>query len=160
MLALLPGCVTRKLFIHSNPSGARVLLDGKVVGTTPYEEEFISYGVRRVVLEHPGRVPLNDTIDVARPWWQAFPIDVFTDLVWPFSIEDERRFEFELAETTGSKATRADAEATYRLMRAVVDELRGIAPITPQAPPDEEAAQEDVLEEAEAAAGSAADTSR
>jgi hypothetical protein len=95
LLALLfvaPGCVTRKLFLRSEPPGAEVVLDGKVVGTTPYEETFLSYGVRRLELRLPGFQREIQSLDVERPWWQYFPMSLVTDVLWPFRIEDDHHF--------------------------------------------------------------------
>ena len=65
-VALLPACVTRKLFVNSEPPGAEVILDGRSVGTTPYEETFLSYGVRRLELRLPGYGRHIQLVDLER----------------------------------------------------------------------------------------------
>jgi hypothetical protein len=122
LLAALPGCVTRKLFIHSDPPGAQVLLDGRVVGTTPYEEEFYSYGVRSLELRLPGFQRSFTEIDVWRPWWQVFPMSLVTDVLWPFHIQDDREFSVAMAQSQGlggpEEAERA-ARAAYEKLKAL-----------------------------------------
>ena len=116
-LALLPACVTRKMFIESTPPGARVLLDDKVVGTTPYEAVFIGYGQYHLELEAEGHEPWKGRIDLVQPWWQHLPFDVFTDLLWPGEIRDDHHFSFPLIARTPGGSTWDDAQAAYRRMR-------------------------------------------
>lgn len=118
LLPLLPGCVTRKLFLRTEPPGAEVILDGQLVGETPYEETFLSYGVRRVELRLEGHRRRVELLDVERPWWQYLPFALFTDVLWPFDILDEHHFAFDLAERGESVATWEDARAAYERMLA------------------------------------------
>ena len=121
-LALLPACVTRKMFIESTPPGARVLLDDKVVGTTPYEAVFIGYGQYHLELEAEGHEPWKGRIDLVQPWWQYLPFDVITDLLVPWEIVDEHRFTFPLRPRTPGGSTWEDAQDAYRRMRARLSE--------------------------------------
>ncbi|MCB9898103.1 MAG: PEGA domain-containing protein [Planctomycetes bacterium] len=116
LLATTPGCVTRTLFVRSDPPGARVLLDGKAVGTTPYTEVFQSYGVRRLELRLEGHRRLVAELDIVRPWWQYLPFALITDVLWPFPIHDERTFEFALEPLDPDAATFGDAQAAYERM--------------------------------------------
>ena len=122
--ALTPGCVTRKMFIKSDPPGARVMLDGEVVGTTPYEAEFVFYGTRRIDLELDGYQWLRSTVEVAQPWWQTFPVDIVTDLLWPGNIRDEQHFHYTLLPRSGEGGTFEDAQAAYERLRARFAGLR------------------------------------
>jgi len=118
-----PGCVTRKIFLRSEPSGAELFLDGAPVGTTPHEREFVTYGSHRVELRMPGRERVVGVIDVERPWWQVFPISLFTDLVWPGDIEDRHEFGFTLP-LQGGGGGLEEAEAAYERLRAARERAR------------------------------------
>jgi hypothetical protein len=117
--ALLAGCVSRKLYLVTDPPGARVTIDGTFAGTTPYQEDFLSYGTRRVELELDGYQRSVVPMDVALPWWQIFPLDVVTDLFVPWTIDDERHFAFTLRPLGREEGTWADAYAARERMRAL-----------------------------------------
>jgi tetratricopeptide (TPR) repeat protein len=53
------------LSIASEPSGAVVHVDERLLGTTPVDAARVSAGRRRLVAELPGHAPLNRTLDVA-----------------------------------------------------------------------------------------------
>lgn len=131
LLATTPGCVTRKLFLRSEPSGARVLLDGRPVGTTPYVEEFQSYGVRRLELRLEGHERLVTEIDVWRPWWQYLPFALITDVLWPFAIHDERSFEFAMTPLDGHESTWEDARAAYERLELHKQRVTGVGTLAP-----------------------------
>ena len=111
--------MSRKLFLVTDPPGARVTVDGHVVGTTPYASEFLSYGTRRVELELDGHERRVELVDVGLPWWQVFPLDLVTDLLLPWTIEDHRRFAFTLEPIDAEEATWDDARAARERMRAL-----------------------------------------
>jgi hypothetical protein len=117
--ALLSGCVSRRLFLETDPPGARVTVDGLVVGTTPYVEEFLSYGTRLVELELDGYERRVELVDIDLPWWQIFPLDLVTDLLVPWTIEDHRRFWFPLRPVDPEEGSWADAHAARERMRAL-----------------------------------------
>lgn len=114
---ILSGCVTRRLFLVTDPPGATVILDGHEVGRTPYQEEFISYGVRRLELEMPGYTRRVELLDVDNPWWQVFPLDLVTDLLFPWNIQDDRTFSFRMLAVDPESSTWDDARAAYERMR-------------------------------------------
>jgi hypothetical protein len=118
LVAVLPGCVTRKLFLVTDPPGARVSLDGRIVGTTPYSVEFLSYGTRRLELELDGHARRVEPLDLELPWWQVFPMDLVTDLLVPWTIEDERHFSFTLDPVDPEQGSWADARAARERLRA------------------------------------------
>ncbi|MHC5211974.1 MAG: PEGA domain-containing protein [Planctomycetota bacterium] len=119
LVAVLPGCVTRKLFLVTDPPGARVSLDGRIVGTTPYSVEFLSYGTRRLELELDGHARRVEPLDLELPWWQVFPMDLVTDLLVPWTIEDERHFSFTLDPVDPEQGSWADARAARERLRAL-----------------------------------------
>jgi len=111
LLAVVPGggCVSRTLFISSDPAGAEVRLNGEpvgpagpdihgdvVVGRTPVAVAFRHYGMYSVELRAPGRETLLAELDLAPPLYARFPLCLFSELLWPGTIRDERRFTFVL----------------------------------------------------------------
>jgi hypothetical protein len=96
-LALPPaGCVERKFLIRSEPEGASVRVNGLFVGRTPVEIPFNDYGV--VLLEAdpmdadrdsaPEFQGFSGPFDLAAPWYQWFPLDFFSDNLWPWTVVD------------------------------------------------------------------------
>jgi len=118
-----PGCVTRKLFIHSEPAGAEVFLDGVSVGTTPYSQEFGTYSTHQVELRLPEHDRLVAQAQLARPWWQIFPVSLFTDVFWPGEILDEHDFHWELM-PLGDGGTWDQAEQSYERLRELRKRLQ------------------------------------
>jgi hypothetical protein len=115
----LTGCVSRKLFIHSEPPGAAVMLDGRRVGTTPWEGDFGSYGARQVELEKPGYVRRIETIEIEMPWWQYPVLDFVTDLLLPWTLSDDRLFRWDLQPIDPEAGTWDDARAAQKRMEAI-----------------------------------------
>ena len=62
--AARPGAKTGVLRVESRPSGAAVLIDGRVVGTTPLQISDLEPGPRQVRLELPGHRPWATTATV------------------------------------------------------------------------------------------------
>jgi len=59
-----PGATTGRLLLESRPSGAAVLIDGRVVGTTPLVLSDVEPGPRQVRIELPGHRPWTTTATV------------------------------------------------------------------------------------------------
>jgi hypothetical protein len=59
-----PGATTGALRVESRPSGAAVLVDGRVVGTTPLQVSDLEPGAHQVRLELPGHRPWATTATV------------------------------------------------------------------------------------------------
>lgn len=117
------GCVERKLLIRSTPSGAPVWLDEQLVGKTPLDHPFKHYGHRRLRVG-----PLRDehdvvthqekelTVRVAAPWYEVFPIDFFSEVLWPGTLVDEHTVEVTL-EAPPADAGGHGEEAAERLIK-------------------------------------------
>jgi PEGA domain len=134
--AALCGCVERKLLVRSDPPGARVYLDGRFRGTTgagagELSVPFEFYGSRRLVLRAEGYVPHSGRVELAPPWWQWFPLDLFVDVLWPGTVEDTHEVRVDL-ERRGSPGPAADVEARARAFGA------GGASHEPSDQPDDE----------------------
>jgi len=108
-LAAGSGCVERRLFIRSDPPGARVFVDGEVRGEAPVRVPFMFYGTREVVVRAPRHEPARILYPARAPWYEWPPFDFFSDLIVPFTIVDEHVIDFRLE--PASRATEADAEA-------------------------------------------------
>jgi hypothetical protein len=59
-----PGATTGSLYIESRPTGARVSVDGRLVGTTPLLVGDLPPGGRSIRLEHPGHQPWTTTVAI------------------------------------------------------------------------------------------------
>ena len=123
LAAFLPSCVTRTLYVDSDPQGAQVFLDGRQVGVTPYAEEFDYYGVRRLELRHPGQVRLLTELDIERPWWQIFPISVVSDLLVPIPMKDRHSFLFVLESVSDVPMGWEQADEVYARLEALRQRL-------------------------------------
>ncbi|HLF93758.1 MAG TPA: PEGA domain-containing protein [Planctomycetota bacterium] len=101
-LLLLPivagGCVERFIYVKSDPPGATVTLDDQELGKTPLEIPYTWYGKRILAVELKGRVPVRETIALNPPWWQYFPLDFITDVLFPFTLTDRAEFAYVLEE--------------------------------------------------------------
>jgi hypothetical protein len=102
-LAALPGCVTRKMLIRSEPSGLRTLVDRTEVGRTPVEVPFEYYGDREIVIlpeaatpEGPHFSTLRTVARVRPPWWERVPFDFVADVLLPFPLEDVHVLDYRL----------------------------------------------------------------
>jgi hypothetical protein len=109
VLGGVAGCVERTLFIRSDPPGGRVFLDGEPQGLTPARIAFTHYGTREIVVRAPGRKPARIIVDVTAPWWQLTPIDFVTELLIPWTIEDERAIDARLDPAAEVAPGEADA---------------------------------------------------
>ena len=87
------GCVHRSLTITAEPeTPCEVFIDGKYKGKTPYSEKFVYYGTREVMLKTPsGTVTVKD-ISLTRPWFEYFPLDLFSEILLPASIDSTFTF--------------------------------------------------------------------
>jgi hypothetical protein len=86
------GCVERYLRIDSDPPGARIYVNGEDKGVTPIEMPFGHYGTLRVDawLDSPidRRPGVTQLVELAPPWYEAFPFDLFAELFDPVTHVD------------------------------------------------------------------------
>ena len=103
-IALLSGgCVERTLLIETRPPGAIVFLDDELLRDdegkpllTPTKVSFHHYGTREVVVRREDHLSANRRVELAPPVYQIFPLDLFTDLLIPYTFQDLHRVEIEL----------------------------------------------------------------
>jgi len=93
---MLPACVERSIQVDSTPRGAMVVLDEVKMGYTPITIPFSHYGVRKIRVEKPGFVKKTVVADIPKPWYETPFVDFVTDVLWPFTIEDNHFFDLEL----------------------------------------------------------------
>ena len=107
LLLCVTGCVERLLQVRSIPSPARVFINGKEVGTTPLDYSFPAYGgAVRIVLRREGYQSERQVVPLPTPWY-AYPVlDLFSEVLVPWTINDHRQLDFELKPTSEEIRTR------------------------------------------------------
>ncbi|MFQ5686145.1 MAG: PEGA domain-containing protein [Candidatus Scalindua sp.] len=96
------GCVTRTITVKTNPSNALVYIDDKLAGESPVTIPFIYYGTRKIVMEkrdEDGRLTHERTTvfeKIKAPVYDIFPLDFFSEVIWPREIEDEHILNYDL----------------------------------------------------------------
>jgi PEGA domain len=94
--ALLTGCVERRYVITSDPPGALVLRNGQPIGATPVDDHFVYYGEYDFTLIKEGYETLQVKQRIPAPWYEFFPVDIVSEILVPWQIEDVRRFHYTL----------------------------------------------------------------
>ena len=103
-------------------------LDDDLVGVTPVELTFEHYGVRQATFYKDGYRPMSLLIDLKKPWWGYFPLDLFSEILLPFGWRDRTAVAVEL-EPELCEVSMEEIEAVLR--RA--DSLRRAGPDGPRA---------------------------
>jgi hypothetical protein len=119
--------VHRELVVLSDPSGASVRLDQKMVGETPYQTEFEAFGTRRVTLYRDGYRSWSGPVKLVEPWYARFPFDFFSEVLFPFGWSYRKEIRVVL-EPEGGSVTQPDLQKV--LDRAEV--LRKAGPEGPE----------------------------
>lgn len=95
-VAVLGGCVERRISITSEPTGARVWVNDREIGQTPCEVDFTWFGVYDVRLRKEGFEPLVTTAEAKAPLHEQPGLDVIamaipgkdvTHIAWHFVME-------------------------------------------------------------------------
>ena len=90
------GCVQRRLTIESEPTGAEVVVDFEKVGKTPVTIPFTFYGERVIELRKEGYETLRKEKEIPPPWYQYFPFEIVSELLYPGTIWDRRTVKLEM----------------------------------------------------------------
>ena len=93
------GCVDRRIFITSEPEGARVYLNDQDVGLTPLEVNFTWFGTYDVRLRKAGYEPLVTTAEAKAPLHEIPPFD-FVAMAVPGTKRTHIDWHFELTPAT------------------------------------------------------------
>ncbi len=95
VLMACQGCVQRKLQIRSRPQDAPVWVDEQYAGETPVDLPFTHYGGRRLrvgpIRDEDGTATYQSSeeiVNIKAPWYQKFPLDFFSEVLWPGTVED------------------------------------------------------------------------
>jgi hypothetical protein len=146
LLLTTAGCVERKMYIRSEPTGAPVWLDETYVGVTPVEHSFAHYGMRRVRVgplrdESGALTHLEEQVDweVEPPWYEKFPIDFFFEVLYPPTLVDAHELPLVVlperpAVTTEETEAQGQAQAESLLKRAAEFREKALSGIPEEAP--------------------------
>ena len=92
----MTGCMHRRMTIHTNPPGARLLIDGQDKGLTPASIDFTYYGTREITLIKDGYETRTIMQPVQMPWYQVPPLEFFSDNFLPFKVTNRHEFQYEM----------------------------------------------------------------
>jgi hypothetical protein len=90
------GCVERRFVIETNVPGAQVYVNNRPVGPGPADARWEYTGVYEFRAVAQGYEPLKQRERVSAKVWDYPPLDFFFENLWPFHIEDVRRYRLEL----------------------------------------------------------------
>lgn len=122
---VLGGCLHRKMIIRSTPSDAIVIVDGeRLPQRTPATVPFVWDGTRSVTLMASGHKVLDAEADLTPRWYDWFPLDFVAEFLWPFTIEDERVFDYTLVAYQGEGAPVDTAALRARADKLLDDAAR------------------------------------
>jgi len=100
LLVLLScGCVERRLTLVTQPQGAVAYYNGEQIGQTPVTFSFTHYQAADLRFEKDGFDTLRLVQPLKVPAWQRFPLDIFSELLWPFTLRDEQAFAYTMEQT-------------------------------------------------------------
>jgi len=117
------GCAAqRTLEVQSDPPGATLRIDDRVVGPTPYVEHFSDYGTRRITLYKAGYHSRSEVVTLKAPWYAIFPLDIFSEILFPFGWKDPHRYKLQLEAVKGEVT---NTDLTKVLERAQALRLAG-----------------------------------
>ncbi|CAN5208512.1 PEGA domain-containing protein [soil metagenome] len=98
--ALSTGCVERRFVVETNVPGAQIYVNDVPVGPSPADARWDYAGKYNFRVIAQGYEPLNQIEKVKAKWYDYPPLDFVFETLWPFHIEDVRRFHFDLVPTT------------------------------------------------------------
>lgn len=99
-LAGLGGCVERRFTIRTDPPGALVIVNGEELPPSPVSSSFTFYDDREIILIADGYQTQRIIQPMPAPWYQWPLIEFVSDNLVPFTIRDERVFEYKMAPAT------------------------------------------------------------
>jgi hypothetical protein len=96
ILLAAAGCVERKLTINTNPAGAQVFLNDEEIGVSPVTTSFNWYGNYNITIRKQGCETLQARRKLNAPWYDLFPFDFVTQVLYPGRIVDSQEWSFDL----------------------------------------------------------------
>jgi len=100
LLAGLTGCVERRFVVETNVPGAQVYVNQNPVGPSPADARWDYPGKYQFRVVAQGYEPLTRVENVKARWYDYPPLDFVVETLWPFHVEDVRRFRFDLQPAT------------------------------------------------------------
>lgn len=97
-LLSLGGCLTRRLEVTSEPSGARVWANDVELGETPLEADFTYYGTYDVRVEKAGFETIRTLVPVDAPFFEYPGPDIVANVI-PGGVENVVKWNFKLEPT-------------------------------------------------------------
>lgn len=116
----------RTLGVESDPSGALLRIDDRIVGVTPYTEEFFDYGSRRLTLYAEGFHSTSRVVDLDPPWYARFPLDILSEVIFPWGWKDPHTVHVSLEAVKG--------EVTVPDLNAVLERAQALRLAGPDGP--------------------------
>ena len=96
-LALMTGCVERRMVITTEPFGALVYDERNVpISASPADRPFTYYGKYRFKIVKDGYETLVVEEDVRPPWYEWIGLDFVSETLIPWTLRDVRRFHYQL----------------------------------------------------------------
>ena len=90
------GCLDRRFVVETNAPGAQIAVDGKLIGPSPADSRWEYAGYYEFNAVAPGYQPLTERVLIRAKWYEYPPFDFFTEVVYPFRIEDSRHIHLQL----------------------------------------------------------------
>jgi hypothetical protein len=100
ILMIATGCVERRFVIETNVPGAQVAVNNVPVGPGPADARWEYPGRYEFRAVAQGYQPARQIEHVKARWWDYPPFDFVLETLWPFHIEDVRRFRLDLVPAT------------------------------------------------------------
>lgn len=99
-LVALTGCVERRYTIRTDPPGALVIVGGEEIGVSPVSRSFTYYAARDITLIRDGYETQRIREPINAPWWDNMATEFLTENLVPFTLRDERDFNYKLRPST------------------------------------------------------------
>jgi hypothetical protein len=115
------GCLDRRFVVETNAPGAQVFVNGRPIGPSPADTGWEYPGQYEFRVVAPGYEPLTECRLVKARWFDYAPFDFFVGVLWPFHVEDVRRFRFDL--NPARQVNVAEVEARAAELRARANQL-------------------------------------
>ena len=93
---LVAGCVERRYVVETDPPGAIVYRNDQELGASPVDDHFVYYGKYKFTIKKEGYQTQQIYQDIPTPWYEYFPLDVISEVLVPFQIENVNRFTYHL----------------------------------------------------------------
>ncbi len=122
LVFFLAGCVRRSILIESDPPGAKIWINEKLMEkTTPVTHEFITHGRYKFRLEKTGFRELVTREMVRAPLYQWIPLDFIFEFLVPIRFEDRHRFRYSLSPLPPQELLEPESASTEAILAGLKD---------------------------------------